>query len=128
MARRVRRRSWLWVASALLLLLVAVPVTLVLPWRWLNPPTTAFMSRAKAEGLNVRQEWASGERLGSHLPIAVVAAEDQNFPHHHGFDLESIQGHPLGRVDHPIVAEFYPLPDDNPHGPYSATRKLRSIR
>jgi monofunctional biosynthetic peptidoglycan transglycosylase len=30
--------------------------------------------------------------VSSHLPIAVVAAEDQRFPQHHGFDFDSIAG------------------------------------
>ncbi len=33
----------------------------------------------------------SGMQMSPFLPIAVVAAEDQNFPHHLGFDIESIR-------------------------------------
>lgn len=86
-----RRRQWLWVAAALLVLLVALPTALVLPWRWFDPPTSAFISQARADGLDTQQEWVEWQEISPHLPIAVVAAEDQNFPHHHGFDLESIR-------------------------------------
>jgi len=49
------------------------------------------MSQAKAEGFDIQREWIDWEEISPHLPIAVVAAEDQNFPHHHGFDFGSIQ-------------------------------------
>jgi monofunctional biosynthetic peptidoglycan transglycosylase len=92
MKRRVRRGyRWLRVASTVATLAVAVPIVLVLPWRWFDPPSTAFISRAKAEGLEVQQQWVEWDELSPHLPIAVVAAEDQNFPYHHGFDLKSIR-------------------------------------
>jgi monofunctional biosynthetic peptidoglycan transglycosylase len=70
---------------------VALPVLIVLPWRWLEPPETAFMMRARASGLEIEQEWVPWEEIAPHLPIAVVAAEDQKFPEHHGFDTQSIR-------------------------------------
>lgn len=92
MTRRSRRTSrGLRVISALLLLVIVVPTVLVLPWRWFDPPTTAFILQARADGYEVQQEWVEWEEISPHLPIAVVAAEDQNFPHHHGFDLASIR-------------------------------------
>ena len=36
-------------------------------------------------------EWASLERISSHAAIAVIASEDQQFPFHAGFDLNSIR-------------------------------------
>ena len=92
MKRRARRpQRWLRVVAALILLSLAVPVVLVLPWRWFDPPTTAFISQARADGVDVQQTWVDWEDISVNLPIAVVAAEDQNFPHHHGFDVESIR-------------------------------------
>jgi monofunctional biosynthetic peptidoglycan transglycosylase len=92
MTGRSRRSSrGLRVIVVLLLLVIVGPTVLVLPWRWLDPPTTAFILQAKANGHEVQQEWVEWAEISPHLPIAVVAAEDQNFPHHHGFDLESIR-------------------------------------
>jgi len=73
------------------LLFGALPTVLILPWRWLDPPTSSFMSQAKAQGFDVQQVWVDWQEISSYLPIAVVAAEDQNFPYHHGFDVESIR-------------------------------------
>ena len=92
MTRRKKRKvRWRRLAAGLSLWVAAVPTFLVLPWRWFNPPTTAFIRQARAGGLTIEQIWADWEDLSPNLPIAVVAAEDQRFPQHHGFDLESIQ-------------------------------------
>jgi len=70
-------------------------LVLILPWRWIAPPTTAFiarerMDRAGARDAAVHYRWRAWEEISPHLAIAVVAAEDQKFPSHHGFDFESI--------------------------------------
>ena len=70
---------------------VIVPMLIVLPWRWLDPATTSFIEGARAAGQEIRQVWVEWDDMSPYPPIAVVAAEDQNFPHHRGFDLESIR-------------------------------------
>lgn len=92
MSRKSRRRKLVGRALWLSMLLAAgLPALIVLPWRWLEPPGSAFMMRAHAEGEEVDQRWVSWEAISPHLPIAVVAAEDQKFPLHHGFDTQSIR-------------------------------------
>ena len=73
------------------LALILLTIVLVLPWRWFAPPTSAFMLRVKLlDDIPVHYRWTSWDRISPHLAIAVVAAEDQKFPFHHGFDFESI--------------------------------------
>lgn len=73
--------------------IVALSVILVLPWRWVAPPTTAFMVRERiASGGPIYYDWTPLKEISEHLPFAVVAAEDQKFPEHHGFDWEAIRG------------------------------------
>jgi monofunctional biosynthetic peptidoglycan transglycosylase len=70
---------------------LALSVLVVLPWRWLAPPTTAFILRDQlASAQAVHYRWVSWDNLSPYLPIAVVAAEDQKFPHHRGFDFDQI--------------------------------------
>ena len=70
---------------------LALSVLVVLPWRWLAPPTTAFMLRDQLTGDRaIYYRWTSWEDISPHLPIAVVAAEDQKFPQHQGFDFDQI--------------------------------------
>jgi monofunctional biosynthetic peptidoglycan transglycosylase len=70
---------------------LSLPVLIVLPWRWLEPPESAFMMRARAEGAEIHHQWVPWSAISPYLPIAVVAAEDQKFPEHRGFDTESIR-------------------------------------
>lgn len=79
---------WLLLASLAISLL---SVLLVLPLRWIDPPTTAFILRDRAAGVRIEQRWLPLGKLGDSLPIAVIASEDQKFPSHRGFDLESMR-------------------------------------
>jgi monofunctional biosynthetic peptidoglycan transglycosylase len=39
----------------------------------------------------IRYQWVDWKDISCHLPLAVVAAEDQKFPYHRGFDLDSMK-------------------------------------
>jgi monofunctional biosynthetic peptidoglycan transglycosylase len=80
-----------------LLIFVVLSVGTVLAFRWLDPPTSAFMIRERmlapssgARAYAIRQHWVDWENTSPYVKVAVIAAEDQNFPAHSGFDLKSI--------------------------------------
>ena len=82
---------WGRLAAAAVLGWIALTVLLVLPWRWIPPPTTAFMLRERIVGEGtLHHQWVRWDDISPHLPIAAVAAEDQKFPGHFGFDFDSI--------------------------------------
>mgnify|MGYP001547400813 CR=1 FL=1 len=66
---------------------VVLSFVLTVPWRWLPPPTSAFMLQHRDP---VQQRWVPMEKISPWLAIAVVAGEDQRFPLHHGFDFDAI--------------------------------------
>lgn len=72
--------------------LFVLSILLVLPGRWLAPPTTSFMEQARfqSKSRKIAYEWVEYEKISPRLAISAVAAEDQKFPTHHGFDLKSI--------------------------------------
>lgn len=77
------------------IVLTAVPVLLL---RWWDPPGSAFMLSARLQALRsgdsayqLRYEWVDLEQISRHAALAVIAAEDQLFPYHWGFDLDSIR-------------------------------------
>lgn len=75
---------------------------LVLVLRWLEPPATAFMLQDRSAGSQnaaYRYEWMDWRDLGSSAALAVMAAEDQRFPEHYGFDMAAIQDAVLGQLD-----------------------------
>ena len=73
-----------------MVVLVALSVLLVLPLRWLDPTTTAFMLQDDSGRVPVLFEWVSWDELGAAAALAVVAAEDQKFVDHSGLDVDSI--------------------------------------
>jgi len=88
------RKFALWLTLGFLLLSSGS----VLILRWLTPPTSAFMlqNRVKAwkEGrsdFKLIYQWTDWERISPQAAIAVVAAEDQKFPDHYGFDRKAIE-------------------------------------
>ena len=90
--RRSRSRQLVrWLAIGLACVVGGTAV-IVLPFRFVRPPTTAFILRDPTpSSRSVPREWIPLRELGDTLPIAVVAAEDQKFPQHRGFDFEAIE-------------------------------------
>lgn len=71
---------------------------LVLALRWINPPTSAFMLGTRIAALaagdrryQTHYQWVDLERISPQAALAVIAAEDQLFPFHAGFDFKSIR-------------------------------------
>ncbi len=74
------------------LIALVLPFALTLPLRWVDPPGTAFMWRFEREHPQavLHHRWVAWESISPWMALAVVAAEDQKFPHHAGFDFASI--------------------------------------
>jgi len=89
--RTLRLLGW----SAVLFIILSVGAVTVL--RWIDPPTSAFIIRERlvapssgAKAYSVRHHWVDWAHTSPQVKVAVIAAEDQNFPAHYGFDLKSI--------------------------------------
>ncbi|HMW51339.1 MAG TPA: monofunctional biosynthetic peptidoglycan transglycosylase [Rhodocyclaceae bacterium] len=69
----------------------------VLWWKWQPPSETSFMSlrldelATRRPDAELRYRWVPYERISVHLKRAVVAAEDDKFTDHEGFDWDGIQ-------------------------------------
>jgi len=85
-------KSFFTAILVLCLALVLLSGVMVLPWRWIAPPTTAFMLLEHWQtDSKPAYHWIDWDNINPDMAIAVVAAEDQKFPDHYGFDLESIR-------------------------------------
>ncbi|MDY0048219.1 MAG: monofunctional biosynthetic peptidoglycan transglycosylase [Thauera propionica] len=97
-------RTWLgWLGRALLAALLLllfwqiVLFTQVIWWSRFDPDSTSFMRMRLTElrqtdpKATLRHQWVPYERISVHLKRAVVAAEDDRFLDHEGFDWEGIQ-------------------------------------
>jgi len=90
MARGIGRiRGWFGkLALFLFILLVPVPILLLLIFRFLPVPGTPEMLLSLVQGKGASYHWTGD--ISPRLERAVIAAEDQNFCTHHGFDWASI--------------------------------------
>ena len=77
----------------------------VVALRWLPVSITPLMvircvqHLAKGEPMEIHHKWVSLDSISPYLPVAVMASEDQNFLHHHGFDFNAIQNAAIQRIE-----------------------------
>ncbi|QSX78440.1 monofunctional biosynthetic peptidoglycan transglycosylase [Agrilutibacter solisilvae] len=88
-------RRWWW---RIPLYFAIFSVVQVLVLRFVQPPLSAFMVARQLEawgsgdfGFRIAYDWRDMDEISAHVPVAMIAAEDQNFPHHHGFDFKAIE-------------------------------------
>ncbi len=74
---------------------LVLTILLVVPLRWLPPLTSSFMLQnwvaQSSLSADVRYDWVSRDKISRRAALAVMAAEDQKFFRHSGFDVESIR-------------------------------------
>jgi monofunctional glycosyltransferase len=83
------RRAWRRLRRVLLaglLILLLVPPGLLVVYRFLPVPLTPLMVIRLVEGEGLRRRWVALDEVAPVLPQAVVAAEDNRFCEHAGFD------------------------------------------
>jgi len=90
--------SALIVLKRVLIVVLVITILPVLSLRWISPPTTSFMLQHNfnvwwndKKNFKIHCQWVNLSEISTHAPLAVIAAEDQKFPDHWGFDSESIE-------------------------------------
>ncbi|HRY97830.1 MAG TPA: monofunctional biosynthetic peptidoglycan transglycosylase [Bacteroidales bacterium] len=101
--RLLRRKGRSWPRYILRLVVLAIGAFIVLSvgltalLRFVNPPVTplmvkmAFEKHKDGSRYGITREWRDLDEISPNLVLAVVAAEDNRFLKHHGFDFEAIQ-------------------------------------
>lgn len=85
-----------WILKFAVIFFVST-VLLVFAMRWINPVTSSIMIQRQISGLFkgefelIKYHWVNYNNVSKFMPIAIVAAEDQNFPKHFGFDFKQIE-------------------------------------
>lgn len=79
------------VAVGLGLFVLAGPPVALIAFRALPVPATPLMLMRAAAGEGMRRDWVPLSAVSPHLRAAIVAAEDNLFCTHRGFDLGSLQ-------------------------------------
>lgn len=94
-----RRRNWLGrIFCRLALGFLLLTVSPVVALRWLPPPASSFMliawANAWQEGdaqFHLDYRWTDWDEIATPAKLAVIAAEDQLFFQHSGFDFRAIE-------------------------------------
>src|SRR5690606_18831851 len=93
-----RRRRWLRRIALLPVLFVAVTAGQVLAMRVVDPWFSSFMAIRQVDAwierdwsFRIAYDWRDLDAIAPALPVALVAAEDQDFANHRGFDLDAIE-------------------------------------
>ena len=84
------RRAARWLLRGVLAVLVLL-VLAVLPYRFLNPPTTPYMFAEGRRLGGIEMTWVAADDIAPVMLRSVVAAEDANFCNHRGFDMRAIR-------------------------------------
>lgn len=86
------RGVWRYMAWGAVWLLIAVALLLLL-FRFVNPPTSAFMvaHQLANSGQDIQHQWVPWSEISPWMPVAVIASEDQRFRDHWGVDVHAIQ-------------------------------------
>jgi monofunctional biosynthetic peptidoglycan transglycosylase len=85
-----------WILRIAIIFFVA-SVLIVFSMRWINPVTSSIMIQRQISSFIhgkfelVKYHWVDYDDVSKYMPIAIVAAEDQNFPNHFGFDFKQIE-------------------------------------
>ena len=81
--------KWSLLLFFLICLLSAAPMIYL---RYYNPTTSNFIELNKANhNTDIKHQWLDLGDISLYFPNAVLAAEDQQFPNHFGFDLKQIK-------------------------------------
>ncbi|WP_272517923.1 monofunctional biosynthetic peptidoglycan transglycosylase [Providencia sp. PROV221] len=95
--RTIVSRLWHWLKKITFSLLVVWIYSVIL-FKYIPVPFSAVMiERQVSAWINLNfsyvshSEWVDENHISPYIYLAVIAAEDQNFPHHWGFDLDAIE-------------------------------------
>ena len=65
-------------------------VYILLTW-FINPPITITQLVNVVKGYGLKRDYIGYDEMGPNIKLAVMAAEDQLFPDHNGFDIKAIK-------------------------------------
>ncbi|MBL0103401.1 MAG: monofunctional biosynthetic peptidoglycan transglycosylase [Bacteroidetes bacterium] len=88
-AGRIILKSVLWflglsILSVIIFRFVPIPVTPLMLIRCIE-------QKADGKSMQLSKDWVSLNEISPAMPMAAIAAEDQNFEEHFGFDMKAIQ-------------------------------------
>jgi len=82
-------RIWKW-AKRIFIFLFLFQLFYIIILKWVNPPITITQLSSWLSGDGLKRDYVSSDKIPYNMKLAVIAAEDQIYPDHSGFDWKSI--------------------------------------
>ena len=82
-------RMWRRIKRVLIILFL-LHFVYILMLKWVDPPITFTQLGSLVRGNGLKRDYVKIEEISPYAKLAVIAAEDQVFPDHNGFDWKSI--------------------------------------
>jgi monofunctional biosynthetic peptidoglycan transglycosylase len=83
-------RLWRLIKKIFIILFIAQFVYIIL-LKWIDPPITLTQLGSLLTGHGLKRNYVGRKSISPEARLAVIAAEDQLFPDHNGFDFKSIE-------------------------------------
>ncbi len=85
------KRNWVKKIFRLFVWLFVLQFLYIIFCKWINPPFTLTQVGSIITGHGLKRDYVSYNEMSPNIKLAVMAAEDQLFPDHDGFDLKAIK-------------------------------------
>ena len=89
-ARLLLRKTWKW-TKRIFIFLFFFHLFCILLFKWVNPPITITQLVSWVRGDGLKRDYINRGKISENAKLAVIAAEDQMFPDHSGFDWKNIK-------------------------------------
>lgn len=81
----------LHIGKRVILFLIAAQFIYIILLKWIDPPVTTTQLASLINGYGLKRDYVALKEISPNARLAVMAAEDQLFPDHNGFDIKSIK-------------------------------------
>ncbi|HEX4878189.1 MAG TPA: monofunctional biosynthetic peptidoglycan transglycosylase [Chitinophagaceae bacterium] len=88
--KQLLQKIWKW-SKRIFLWLFIFQFFYIILLKWVNPPVTITQLVSWVSGHGLKRDYISRSSMSPNARLAVIAAEDQLFPDHSGFDWKSIK-------------------------------------
>jgi len=89
-AKKILSSVWKWSKRVFIWFFIAQLFYIII-LKWINPPITMTQFISWVSGHGLKRDYVSRKNISPNAKLAVISAEDQLFPDHHGFDWKSIK-------------------------------------
>ncbi|MDB5202123.1 MAG: monofunctional biosynthetic peptidoglycan transglycosylase [Ferruginibacter sp.] len=86
-----KSNRWWQISKKILLWMFIGQFCYIILCRWINPPVTITQLVELLRGNGLKRDYISFSEMSPNIRLAVMAAEDQLFPDHNGFDVKAIK-------------------------------------